>query len=120
MFVDVQPHTVLKQSDGFIHALVPGQIGADGVPDDIGQLIVRPVELGNVVNEGFVPLNILLRYGGPGIDLRICGFRKVIPAYQLKITKFFWIAASFICTQELSPDQLFIIRQVHRDADARP
>ena len=50
LFVDVQPHTVLNQGDCLVHGLIPGEVGAQGLQHDVGQGIVRPVDLGGVVN----------------------------------------------------------------------
>ena len=34
-FIYIQPHPVVKQLDGFIQGLVSGEIGADGIPDNV-------------------------------------------------------------------------------------
>ncbi len=59
--VQIQPHPVLKKSNGVIQRPVPGEVGAQGVPDDAGQLVLRPVELSGVVDQLFVPFGVLLR-----------------------------------------------------------
>ena len=60
VFIDIQHRSVLNQSNGVIQASVPSEIGADRLPDNVGQSIIRPVEQAGVVNEGIKPLFVLL------------------------------------------------------------
>ena len=49
--IHIQLGPVLDQGHGVVQAPVPGEVGADGVPHDVGQLVVRPVEEGGVIDQ---------------------------------------------------------------------
>ena len=48
--IHIQLGPVLNQGHGVVQAPVPGEVRADGVPYEVGQLIIGPVELGGVVD----------------------------------------------------------------------
>ena len=73
ILIHIQRGAVLDEGDGVVQGPVSGQIGTDGVPDDIGQLVVGPVELGGAVDEGVVTLAVLLGQQLHWIDRRTIG-----------------------------------------------
>ena len=51
LFVKVQAHPVVQQPEGVVQRFVSGEVGAKGLPHDVGQGIVGPVDLGGAVDE---------------------------------------------------------------------
>ena len=46
------PSRSKKLKDFLVQGLVPDKVGADGLPDDVGQVAVRPVDSGGGIDEG--------------------------------------------------------------------
>ena len=49
LLIQIRPHPVLEEGDGAVHGPVPGEAGAQGLPDGIDRLALRSEELGGVV-----------------------------------------------------------------------